>query len=216
MRSETATEKPLCLYCLRPFEASPIRRIIEKDPLLCDECLSQIEYCEKIRKIDGINTLFLFKYKGLMKEALIQYKERMDVALSPLFLHFHQPILKLLFRTRLFVPVPSTAENMNRRGFSPLGEILENTASHFENILSLEGGIQKQNGIVDRHRKRHVSLLRKRSEISTDRIVLFDDVLTTGETFRQCVACLRQAGFLDIVGLILLDNHFDREIGLNL
>ena len=60
MKSETATEKPLCLYCLRPFEASPIRRIIEKDPLLCDECLSQIEYCEKIRKIDGINTLFLF------------------------------------------------------------------------------------------------------------------------------------------------------------
>ena len=158
--------------------------------------------------------VFVFSYSGFIKDLLLQYKERLDIALAPIFLSFVRPLLKTLFRKHVFVPVPSTREKEEMRGFSHLEEMLKAWNIPFVNFLEKRGGVQKENAFLERYSSKMINKSAKAVSLEKKRIVLFDDVLTSGETFRQSLAILKGEKTKGIWGLVLMDNHFDRDLRL--
>ena len=206
--NDTTSKEIYCKSCFEAIHLSPIRRAIEKNPLLCDKCISKIEKKLVIRKFEGIPILFLSNYSGIMETWLMNFKEYKDVELAPCFLSIFLPFIRLLFPFHTFVPLPSSKERIEKRGFDHLSMILQASKLPFLSCLEKRSsGEQKNKTFIERRKEKGISLLPNASQLQGKRVVLFDDVLTTGSTFLESLKQIQKIEVKSIHGLILMDHH---------
>ena len=214
MKLKNAIVKPCyCKACFSLFYPSPLRQLIEREPLLCDSCISKIEKKLDVVKISNVNVLFLSRYDGLMKSWLMNYKEYKDVELAPCFLSLFLPLIRILYPRHLFLPLPSNEIRRKERGFDHLSLMLETSHLSYQNVFFLDSMIeQKRRNGSDKHAKRGISLRVDPDFFRNKRVVLFDDVMTTGSTFLECLDLLKTTQVKKVSGLILLDNYHKSKL----
>lgn len=213
MKFIPTTEEPIyCRACFQRINASPIRLFLEPHPYLCDTCIQQIEKKMEWRKSFGISTLFLSDYQGIMKGWLQQYKEYGDIALAPCFLSLFKPFLSFFFPGFLFVPLPSSPSRIKARGFAHLEEMLKAVSLPYLTALTKGETEQKLKDPLKRREKQGISLVVDEKKIEGTNIVLFDDVMTTGSTFRESAEVLSRYHPKKMRGLILMDNFRQEDL----
>ena len=156
-------------------------------PIMCSTCYHQLEWHHQMNKFDGVPIESFFDYGPIFKSRIHQYKSLGDIVLGKTFLHQHRDYLKLKYLGYTFVPAPSHEEHILQRGFHHLDEILFSlglpvTHVFFKNkpYRQAEQDFQGRLGIrAIIQRTEHIIVPRK--------IVLFDDVMTTGETMRSMI-----------------------------
>lgn len=105
----------------------------------------------------------------------------------------------------LVVPVPLPWPRRLRRGFNP-AEVLAQPVARglgrpLERLLIRRWG-RRQTGLSRRGRQRNLEgRLRCRRRLDGERVLLVDDVLTTGVTLDAAARCLRRAGAGSVVAL---------------
>lgn len=200
-----------CLTCFKKFSVVTLRNLFEKRPLICDECLHEIKNDIHRINLKGINILFLSHYESIMKSWLMNYKEYKDYELAKVFLFPFLPVIKLLFHHYIFIPCPSSKTRIENRGFDHLEEILKCSNLRYLNILRKKDDIEQKNKkAVDRLDNMQIDIDEsKKNELFSKKVILFDDVYTTGKTFFSCVDVLKKLHVKKIKGLIILDNHKD-------
>lgn len=208
----TIENQDYCKSCFKDLRLPPFRKLIENYPLLCDECISQINMKSEVRKIGGISVIFLSDYDGILKTWLMNYKEYGDIELAPCFLYCFLPLLHLFFRDYTFVPCPSSQKRIEKRGFDHLSEMLKASHLPYRLLLCQKTTVEQKNVKgQDRHKEKGIFLNEENVDLSDSKIVLFDDVLTTGATFLQSLEQLRKCNAKTIKGLILMDNQKTEE-----
>ena len=99
----------------------------------------------------------------------------------------------------IWVPVPSTNESINRRGFCHTVEILRTLSSTYnftyQEILYKKSGAKRQ---VGKDRIKRINGVRNTIGINQAKtipqnIILFDDVVTTGSTLNECCRVIKKA-----------------------
>lgn len=205
--------KPVyCRSCFKEMRLAPCREIIENKPLICDECISQINVKLEVRKIFDTDVLFLSDYDGLMKTWLMNYKEFGDIELAPCFLYLYKPFLRLFFPRYTYVPCPSSEKRIQKRGFDHLSEMLKSSSFPFEQILYQKSTIEQKNEKGSgRFKDKGIAIKEGVSNLSEKKIVLFDDVFTTGSTFYQSLLQIRKCMPKQIKGVIVMDNQKTEE-----
>lgn len=196
-----------CLNCLKKRSVSPLRKRIEKEPVLCDDCLHSLK--KDLVKDSRFNTdiLFLSSYDGLRKERLRKYKEYGDIVLSKAFLYYYLPWVKLLFFSYIIVPLPSSDKRNEERGFIHLEERLKAVKLPYLSCLKKTSAKeQKEKNASERRRGKDIIFAGKREDVEGKRILLFDDVFTSGSTFRNSLEAIRKENPKKVKGLILRDN----------
>ncbi len=207
MRLRNTTEA-YCLNCLKRFYLSPIRERIERKPLLCPECLKNRRKERKKRRLFATPILFLSKYDGQRKERLMKFKEYGDIVLGEAFLYYFLPWIRLFCRSSIIVPLPSSDKRNRKRGFVHLEERLKPHSLPFLSCLRKQSDKeQKEKKAIERREEKSIFFCGNKEDIEGKKIVLFDDVLTTGATFLQSLDELKQLHPKSIKGLILMDNH---------
>lgn len=211
MKSEPTTEEPLCRNCLKPLRVGALRHLLERDPCLCDECLSQLDFELERHDFKGIKVFFVYRYSGLIRDILLRYKERLDVALAPVFLAFIHPFLRLYLKGRILVPVPSLASRMEERGFSHLDTMLDSYSLPHVDILSKRGEVQKGKGFLERREEKTIFLEKTDESLFDRKVVLFDDVMTSGESLLQSYEAVLSLSPKSVSAIVLMDNHFGKD-----
>ncbi len=195
-----------CVSCFEKINLNPFREIIENNPILCDKCISQVKTRLSIEKINGIYVLFLGDYDGIMKTWLMNFKEYGDIELAKCFLSLYLPILKILFKNYIYLPCPSSHKRNQNRGFVHLEEILK--AYKFPYCLALEKTSDEENKNQSVSQRNAVSssirINSNASYLSGKKVVVFDDVFTTGNTFRSSCQAIEKIHPKKIRGLILM------------
>lgn len=209
MKLKDITAKPVfCRACFKEYYPSPISRLIFKEQWLCDECISKIIKKLEYKKVNDIKTLFLSDYDGILKNWLMNFKEYRDVELAPCFLYVFLPFIRLAFPSSLFVPLPSSNKRIASRGFSHLSLMLKESHLPYKEIFTMEKEEEQKNKFYsERSKVKGISLSCSTDEIQGKRIVLFDDVMTSGSTFLACYELIKNAKVKKISGMILLDNY---------
>jgi len=180
----------------------PIRTIF------CPSCVPTVEASPI-----GSESLAPFRYGGAIAEAIVRFKyqRRGDLArpLGALMLRA-VPHLRHL-EIDLVVPVPLHPSRLAERGFNQAA-LLARPLAHALGIPLLARGLDRtrdtpRQATLDRAlRLENVAaafVAPNPKKVSARRILLVDDVRTTGATLRACAAALRKAGASHVVDTAL-------------
>lgn len=210
MKSEDTT-RAFCLNCFRVIKGSPIRKRIEGQSLLCQDCLEEMVKEPRIQRRFKTDILFLSTYDGIRKDRLLRYKEYGDIALRKVFLFYFLPWVRIYSASYIFVPLPSSEKRNLSRGFVHLEERLASDSIPFLSCLGkTDGKEQKEKNAVQRRESKDIVFTGRKEDIQGKKILLFDDVFTTGSTFYQSLMIRKELGAKKVKGLILMDNYLSK------
>ena len=151
-------------------------------------------------------------YRGLLVRAIVLLKfERID----PLAAYFGEQLAQLAIRhglaanADLVVPVPLHRTRERERGFNQAELIARTTAKRlrlpFQPILLMRTKSRPDKHILSNEERwrivRGAFATRPGSQVDNKRVLLVDDVMTTGATLDACAGALLKAGAKSVVGL---------------
>ncbi len=188
-----------CPRCARPFERDT--------NVPCARCLT--------RRSSLTSCTAAFEYGGQLARALqrLKFSRRSDIArsLAPLL---QEAFDQVAARCDLAVPVPLHWRRLRKRGFNQSARILA--------PLAKQSGIAATNHRLVRkhHTKTQTSLSRSRrianvrgafvcKPLTATRVLLLDDIRTTGATLEEAAKALRRAGAREIHGFVVARTEWE-------
>ncbi len=187
--------KPACGHCQRPFRAN------QPDGSLCAPCL------ERRPRHDGIAAATL--YNDASRRLVLAFKHGRRIALAPMLARLMLARLPELNDEWLIVPVPLHRWRLWRRGYNQAALLARELARTSGAGLLVDALIRTRTtralgGLGRRARQRTLAgaiaaNTHRKDQVRGRKILLVDDVLTSGATSNACVALLKRAGAREVV-----------------
>ncbi|MBT4917343.1 ComF family protein [Candidatus Peregrinibacteria bacterium] len=181
---------------------------------VCEKCFSVIR--DDLGGVVNVNNgsldkvFFCMRYKkgGLAQKLIRQFKYKYSKELKALFGQIlRKKIAKCDLKADYIVPVPTSIERVNERGFNQsllLGE--EVCPRKVFDCLSREDSHCAQAGLNRYSRVRNLRgmiKLRKTVCLKGLKILLIDDVATTLSTMKECALVIKRAGAEGVCGVVI-------------
>lgn len=200
------TPKRQCTLCLKPLYAQASLYHVLYHPQICISCLQQFDILNSYGTVSHYSVRILYTYNDFFKQLIYQYKGLYDYALKDVFLDSFQEELKRRYRNYLVVVVPSSVGDNEKRGFVPNEEIVKTFAKHIF-IGLYKDKEYKQTSQVDRTKVKKVMAIREGEMLRGKKILLFDDVITSGSTIQACIDLVKKYQPKAIEVLVLATNQ---------
>jgi ComF family protein len=155
--------------------------LFNKD-IICDVCRSKMNLKEKIIMIEGIEVRSIYEYNEEMKNLLLQYKEGYDEALKDVFMYKYLNKFKRVYKGYTIVMIPSSNRKIKERGFNHISEIFEKSGYEIVDILQKVTDVSQKDLNYENRLKMKDNIELKEGGIIPDKVVLVDDIITTGSS----------------------------------
>jgi competence protein ComFC len=145
----------------------------------------------------------IFVYDEFLKETLAKFKFRGDYILTKVFTPFVKEKLQTLEYDSI-VPIPLSPERLYDRGFNQ-SEALIREAGFItaELIKRTHSEKQSKKSRYERIHIQQVFELRPNINVEKKRILLADDIYTTGSTLYHAARMMKQAGASSVISFTL-------------
>lgn len=194
---------PICPSCRAKFEwlnqtlTCPKCARAQANTKICHDC---IIWHQQYPKEAGCHHA-LVTYNEQTKEFFKQYKQVGDYQLRSVFEHELRQLKKKL-KADVYLLIPPDPKRLKSRGFDPVRGL-------FEQVFTCRTDLKKMTHLPEQSKqKRQARLLLpqpfklEQPEVIKKygkKVVLIDDIYTTGRTLFHARTCLRQAGFGGII-----------------
>ncbi len=181
----------LCVYCLNSiYHNETIEHFLMRRDCLCSDCRSQMKLLKQEVLVNEVLIDSYYVYDDYMEKLLFQFKEGRDVALKVVFKDFVQYVLKK-YKGYQLVILPSSDYKIRERGFIPLVEIFEGVEV-INPFYKKSNYKQSRQGEGLRHLVKDVIALKEGFTFTNSKVLLIDDVCTSGESMKACVELLHK------------------------
>ncbi len=188
-----------CRICTRPFQLLDEKF---RDGDLCHDCFRWEEDAEWLGYLDQNHSLFL--YNEFLKEVMAKFKFRGDYVLSKVFAEFVKERLSGMEAVDFLVPIPLSPERQYERGFNQAAALLiESGFTPAEILTRIHAEKQSKKTRSERIHLSQVFRLRSDVNVEGKKIILIDDIYTTGSTLRHAAKLLKGAGAAHIQSLTI-------------
>ncbi|MGP1437632.1 MAG: ComF family protein [Treponema sp.] len=193
-------------------------RILRKDSY-CFCCgiplVSEKEFCttckSKIGEYSGKQQFLIYPYINSYTNIVLYWKNENIRSLSLLFARIISQFIKgnpELIGVPI-VPVPPRPNKIKTKGWDQIEDICFYLEDSFpiKRILTRSDG-HSQKGLSKKERKVNMidKIHIKRGTLIPKKVIILDDVITTGSTIEVCKKCLMEAGCQQVLTLILFFN----------
>lgn len=209
----------ICSICESKFEKYKKFNIIDNKKLIIDKLgienvnLLQKYYFVCNEKVYWEKMIYCFDYKGLIRKYILKYKFNNEAYLYEFFsfeILKNKKIYELLKTYDIIIPVPMDKVKKLRRGY--------NQTQLITKIISNKTGIIEEECIKKVKQTKTQSLLKfeQRKEniknaysiyniekVKNKKVILFDDIFTTGSTVNEISKILKNSGVKEILVLVL-------------
>ena len=164
---------------------------INNDSCLCSECQNKLVPYFKKFKIGSADGLAIYRYDDNIKSLLYQLKGCYDVELAPIFFNRFKNELRLVYEGFIVVPAPSFYDEDEAREFNHVVEMFKFLNLHIYHLVNKISKF-KQAENTKRQRKTIIDhfACESLSEIYGKKVLIVDDVMTTGSTLKAMVSLL--------------------------
>jgi len=186
---------------------------------LCKKCEEKIkkELVYKIEQTEEKNFekhIYLMNYKGNVRYKILAYKffnkSYMYKTFTKIILN-NKKICEILKTYDIIIPVPIHKKRINERGYNQSELIAREISKNIKSIKYIKGlkkirNNLKQSLLSKRQRIENVKNayeIANKEIIRNKKVILFDDIYTTGNTVNECSKVLRQNGADSILVLSL-------------
>lgn len=179
---------PRCMKCSKPVSNEVIEYCYDcsKNKHLYESGISLIEHKGAVRK-----SIYSIKYKNR--------REYIDYYTEEIVKRFGNDIEK--WNPDALIPVPMFKKKENKRGFNQADEIAKRIG-RLTGIKVLDGVIkrvvntkpQKDLSDTDRRKNLENAFIISENIVKLDKVILIDDIYTTGSTIDSCTEVLLNAG----------------------
>jgi ComF family protein len=184
-------EAPFCTICGKPFES----KAIENHP--CEDC------SRKEPHFDAACAPYV--YEGSILEAILRFKYGQKTFMADSL----GPLLAKFAKTRfaftepiLIMPVPLHPKRLRERGFNQSLLLAKHIASGLQEKMDFLSLVRTRHTIPQttlskNERSKNVQgafFLKNTESVSERKILLVDDVTTTGNTLNECAKTLKKGG----------------------
>lgn len=185
---------------------------------------------EKIYKViyktnNIIKIFYLFEYKDLIRKKIIEFKFNDKSYLYKTFSNIilkNKKICKLLNSYDIIIPVPMFEKKKSKRGYNQTELISKEIAKRlditFNNNILFKIKENKTQSLLNYHeRKQNVLNAYKINDsetknVSNKKIILFDDIYTTGFTVKECIKELEKLNPKKVDVLVLAKGKIENRI----
>lgn len=179
---------------------------------MCSQCKRKLKPVFKKFKIDNINGLTIYEYDEDIKTLIFQFKGCGDYELKDLFVSPFSKYLSKKFKNYLVLPVPSSKERIEDRGFEHVNEMFSCLKlKMIEPIIKIKNEKQSSKSYKDRLKVASCFKLISNEEIKDKNILLVDDICTTGSTLKAIKNLLLEGGAKKIEILVVAKRDFTKE-----
>ncbi|UTC44517.1 ComF family protein [Treponema sp. OMZ 857] len=216
---------PLCNHCIQTEFIPYITADAEHSQQIearCRQCgkilISEHEYCthcrpatdDTERQKPACDRIFtLFPYIGLGQKLLPVWKNNnirtFSTVFAPLIHRFLTGYPELM--NIPLVPVPPRPQKLQEKGWDQIEDLIKDLSVYPE--LTIHRCLKRQNGIPQKKLSKTARAVNLQGKIELsektipDRLILLDDVMTTGATLEACARTLKAAGCTEVYGLCL-------------
>ena len=185
---------------------------------LCKKCQKMLESEAKfnVDKVDNQeyffeNHLYIFKYEGIIRKLILNYKFNEKSYLYKTFVNFllkNEKFFKILKSYDTIIPVPVSSKRLNERGYNQselvaddiVNQIIETSIQKAEcecvkDCLVKNKNIIEQSKLNKEQRQKNIQgvyILKNKEKLINKKILLIDDIYTTGSTANECCKVLQK------------------------
>ncbi|WP_456456173.1 phosphoribosyltransferase family protein [Thermovibrio sp.] len=179
-----------CVNCGHPLKLLP------GSESLCRRCLK-----EK-REFHFNKVSYYALYEGLAEKAITELKfGRLKPIAYEIGKEISYSLKEFIKETSadIVVPVPLHKKTLKERGFNQTEELLKGAKVQFKNILEKPISREKQSQASFKERQDNVrGLFSLKGEVKGKRVLVFDDVFTTGATVNEISRLLKERGAKEV------------------
>ena len=160
--------------------------------------------------------IYLYEYGDLIRERLIKYKFNEKAYIYKAFADAilnSKKICEKIKTCDIIVPVPIHRVRLIERGYNQstliAKEIAKNTCIELESRILLKcknnkpqstlSGLERKNNI----KNVYIINTNEQYKIANKRVLIFDDIYTTGATINECSKVLKKYGAKEVIALVI-------------
>lgn len=163
-----------------------------KESGICGDCQSWSKHPEFKEVLSSNESIY--QYNPALKELLKRFKYSGDYALAGCFQKDLTEMVMPLVKSAIITPLPVSAERLKERGFNQTEALLNCAKIQYECLLTRKNTEISQAKKVKSERHAGVNPFTAIRNLNGEKIVLIDDLYTTGTTVRRAAYALRKAG----------------------
>ena len=180
----------------------------------CNEIIQKLLMCNiniyNTKKMYFTKHMYLFKYEGLIRKKLIDYKFNEKAYLYKTFgkiILKKEKIYRFLEFYDIIIPVPMHKTKKAKRGYNQTELIAKYISKNIKKIQCVDNVLIKvkntlpQSSLNKKDRFKNIKnayKIQNKETINNKKILVFDDIYTTGNTVRECSKILKQNGAKEI------------------
>lgn len=181
---------------------------------LCKACEDKIKYCKNIKTIDNVKVYSISYYGYAIKKLILNFKYKGDFNCGE---YLGELILKKFNEIDgefdYITCVPSSKKKLKERGFNQC-EFLAKYLSENKNIayaksLKKINKVKEQKLLSAKEREKNIknafSVIDNKKFLGK-KILLIDDVITTGFTIEECIKELKKIKDIDLTVIVIAES----------